>query len=686
MMTTRAIRTCIKYCIAATFLVPLLLVPSSSESFPSLTLFLQKFQFIFPFIVPKVVLFRSLVLIMLGLFISLAITDWPSFRVRLTPVTIAVYVFYGSLVISTFFGVDWYRSFWDNHERMLGLFTLVHYLVYYLVVTTVVREWKEWRWLLRFFLVSGTLVMIIGMLQTQYPNLLFNQGNERVSATLGNPIYYAGYGLFLAAIGYLLFIKETGRLWRVVSAVGALSGMVGIFISGTRGTTVALFVGVAVLLAYYFFGHRHEKKVRILTAALCIVGVCILAGLFAFRHTGFVQAIPGIGRLVNTRVIGDTTSTRFMAWGIAVDAWKEKPVIGWGPNNYYFAFNKYYRPQFLLNGWNETWFDNAHNIVMNTLAVQGGVGLLAYVALFVTGCVMIGRAFRRGQLDVHVAASATAFFAAHFIHNIFVFENPTSYLYFFFFLAFINQQTDLRTESASAVKRVGFGSVCATSLSVLLLIYATNLSVIRANHATLLALSQVQQNPALAVSTYKETMQMGSPHIDDIRNDFARIASQTITQLVDGKREEDAKKLYTEVYNDLQKNRELHPMDIRVNIQLAGIIQYWAFTHQDGNLLVTAEQIVEEALALSPKRQQIQYMLVGIKLGLGNPAEAVKILENSIANEPKVGEGWWRLALVYSETGNVPAALELIDDAERQHVPFDQRGMEVIARIRALKK
>src|SRR5690606_23008886 len=89
----------------------------------------------------------------------------------------------------------------------------------------------------------------------------------------------------------------------------------------------------------------------------------IFVVLFINRKTDFVANIPAVGRLLNTDV--SSTNTRVMAWGVAFEAWQEKPVFGWGPNNFYYAFNKYYKPQFLEYGFGETWFDNAHSVIMN---------------------------------------------------------------------------------------------------------------------------------------------------------------------------------------------------------------------------------------------------------------------------------------------------------------------------------
>ena len=126
----------IKWFIYATFFVPLLVVPTS---------------FIFPFIVPKILLFRSLTEIIIALYVLLLLVNWQEYRPKFSFLTLAVLAFLLSFTVSTFFGTDSYHSFWDNHERMLGLFTVSHYIMYFFICAQIFKTWTEWKGALRVF-------------------------------------------------------------------------------------------------------------------------------------------------------------------------------------------------------------------------------------------------------------------------------------------------------------------------------------------------------------------------------------------------------------------------------------------------------------------------------------------------------------------------------------------------------
>lgn len=610
-------------------------------------------------------------------------THWDTFKARMTPITIAVLLFFLSFTISTFAGVDWYKSFWDNHERMLGLFTILHYILYYIIVTSVIREWRDWRWLLRLFLFAGEIVVFIALLQEFNRDLLLNQGGSRVSATLGNAIYLGGYGMFLFFISWLLWWKESSRWWRIHGAIGCIFGIAGIFFSGTRGALLGWIAGVGMLSLMYLITLKDHKRVRQGIVAVWSVGIIILAVLFAFRHTPAVQKIPAVGGLLNLSLSKGTASTRLIAWGIAIDGWKERPIFGWGPNNYFLTFNKYYRPESLRHGWGETWFDNAHNILLNTLTVQGIVGIFTYLGMFAIALIMLYRSYRQERIDAHLLGVGIAFLVAHLVQNVFVFENPTSYLYFFFFLAFLSQQSAgesyIIAEGESGQK-MSWGLPILVGGVMMLFIYATNINPARANMESLNLLRSLysQRDPA---GQYEKTAAIPTPHIDDIRIDFARTLLSVLPAYVESGRKEEAMKLLNLGLAELRKNRILHPDDIRNQLHQAQLGEMGARLLDRVDFFIEGESALQDALQRSPKRQMIYYMLSSMKLALGKPEEAIALLQETISHDPMIGEGWWRLALTYKQIGMNDAAQATVRDARAAGAKFDDHGLQVLNEI-----
>ncbi len=657
----------IKVFIYATFFVPLVVLPSS---------------YIFPFIVPKILLFRSLMAVVLGGYALLLIINWQEYRPKFTWINAVLALFLLSFAISTFVGSDWYHSFWDNHERMLGLFTIFHYVALYFVSTAVFKNWKDWLLAFRIFLIAGSLVMFIGLLQVGDPQLLLNQGSARVASTLGNSIYVGGYGLFLTFLAYLLVIREKNRgFWFYAEIIMGIMAVLGMFFSGSRGSMLGLLAGIGVAIISYIIVLKSHKNIRLSLLGLLIFIIVIAGLLIGFRKTDFVSNLPAVGRTVNSSLSGLMQSPRWMAWEIAIEAWKEKPVFGWGPNNFFYAFNEHYNPKLLEHGYGETWFDNAHNIIMNTLAVQGAFGILVYLSMFGISIYVLIRSRQKSELNYHVVIVGIAFLVAHLTQNVTVFENPTSYLYFMIWLSFLNSQVVGSIDQIKPNKTIGYGSIFSVGLFVLIIVFIFNIQPSRANSKTLQAIRVISGNPVLAAGEMKNALEFASPHVDDIRSDIARNISQSFNKLYQDLGKEKSEEILDLAYDNLKKNITLHPLDIRNHMTLSQLARLKGLINQDGKYLLETESLLQDALNKSPKRQQVIYSLAATKLELNKFDEAIKLFERAINDNPVIAESYWRMAYAYKMNNNQKKAVEIINQARKEGIIFSVNDESVITSI-----
>lgn len=644
----------------ATFFMPLVVVPNS---------------FVFPFIVPKIVIFRTLILLLVAVYVLLLFLNKQEFRPKASYLHWVVLFSAVVLFISTFTGVDFHNSFWDTHERMLGTFTMIHYFLYYLVLSSVFKEKEEWRKLLWWFLSAGSMVMGIGMLQRVYPDLLLNGQSWRVVSTLGNAIYVGGYGLFLSYLGYYLGIKETTKWKKYTAFLLGFVGVIGIFLSGTRGTMLGLFGSVGLMLLIYIFCLKEYKKMRLGVSAVMIAGIVLLGILYINRSSSFVENnLPSLGRLLNTTISGDTGGTRIMAWKIAAESFTDHPFFGWGQNNFYYAFNTYYKPAFLFYGVGETWFDNAHNVIMNTLSTGGIFGLIGYLGLFGVSVYILAVAYKKKNIDVHLLAVGVASLVGHFIHNIFVFEDPTSLLYFYFFLAFIEVSVRGPREKNVPDKGLSTGLIITVSIVTLFLISNTNLNVARANNANLEALrflSGGQAGPAFQM--YERAKSFSSPHIYDIRNDFVRMGAELVQNALTTKTvNKDVRDVFDRLYAEEKINRAERPNDIRIAILQIQMDLLGNYLNPSGGYLADAEAMCQEAMKLSPDRQQLKFLQSSIKIQQGKFEDAIAATQKAVDDYPLAAESWIHLALTYAQINQVDKVPAVIEDALKRGVVFNE--------------
>jgi O-antigen ligase len=665
----RTIERIVVLLVYATFFVPLILAPNS---------------FIFPFIVPKVLLFRSLVIAMLCGYALLLIINYEEYRPRFSAVSLALTAFLASFTLSTFFGMDAYHSFWDNHERMLGLFTVVHYVIYYFICTAVLKNWSDWKRALQVFLIAGSIVMFIGVLQKFNQNLLLNQGSDRVASTLGNAIYVGGYGLFLFFVSMLLASREK-RFWLKLLYGGfSVLALFGLFFSGTRGSVLGILAGLSTVLIAYSFLLKSNPPLRRVAFYLIAFIVLLSGSLFIFRHNPIIANLPAVGRLLSTSLTNGSSDTRKIAWKIGIEGWQERPIFGWGPNNFFYAFNQFYNPRSLEFGYGETWFDNAHNIIINTLTVQGIFGLLTYLAIFVLAILTLWQSKDREQ-RLHLIAWGTGFLVAHLVQNITVFENPTSYLYFVFWLALVNRLGSplfLAVTTAPGVSPAKDRSVGPLAIGSILLvgaalIFVFNIQPARANKKTLTALQALSLDPVKGLAVAKEAIAFNSPHVDDIRGDIAR----TITDILSNSYQKIGKTEGTELlqtaYAALNANTKLHPADIRTYLLLSQLGQLGFAITQNSQFISDAERYMTIGLSYSPRRQQFLYTLANFKLQLGKKDEAYALMQQALDDDPKILETYWRFAYIYQLSDQNEKARQILALAHERGIPFTDQARQV---------
>ena len=75
--------------------------------------------------------------------------------------------------------------------------------------------------------------------------------------------------------------------------------------------------------------------------------------------------------------------SRFYAWSMDYKILADRPILGYGPENFAVGFDKYYDPLVPNIKSEGVWWDKAHNIILQTGNEAGILGIIAYLALFI---------------------------------------------------------------------------------------------------------------------------------------------------------------------------------------------------------------------------------------------------------------------------------------------------------------
>lgn len=360
-----------------------------------LTLIFVTTSILFPFIMGKYVWFRmvadfAFIFFLLGLLLQDKANVVLDRTIALfkRPLVIAMTIFVFVFLLACFFGVNPKMSFWSNFERGEGGLQIFHLYVFFLLCLILFCEEKDWLRIFSLMLVSGFLAVLYGFFagleMARFVGPKFGDAGFRFFGSIGNPAYFAACLIFMFFYGgYLLATKYRKRLfsfgfWLVIFAL--LVFLIAFFAAATRGAFLGLLVFLAAFLSYLFFSQKSLRKL----IGLGIIGLLLIFSLvICGRNSWFIKSLPG-SRIFDISFSAKTFQDRAIMWNIAIDGWKEKPWLGWGPENYLQVFTrhfdtKYFKPK---DGDFGAWFDRAHSIYFDALAETGLLGLLSYLGIF----------------------------------------------------------------------------------------------------------------------------------------------------------------------------------------------------------------------------------------------------------------------------------------------------------------
>ena len=400
---------------------------------PFLTLYVEN-DYFFPYITGKNFGFRIIVDVVFAAWIILALYE-VKYRPRISGIVWSFGILLVVMFFANLFGVHPNSSFWSNFERMDGYVSLLHTFMYMLVLGSVLTTKDRWKYLLNTSLVVAFMVAFYGL--AQYGGMI--EGSSRIDSRLGNAAYMAIYMLFHTFIAFWLFVQTKGNLHRVVYGAMATMFIFVLIETGTRGTAVGLAVGVMVMSAYVgLFGAKFKEFRKYAIGGFFLL-LLAATGFIAGRDSALVQNSPNLARIANISI--DDLKIRSIIWGMAWEGVQERPLLGYGQSNFNYVFNKYYDPALYAQ---EQWFDRSHNIFFDWLVTGGFLGLIAYLSIF-GWCLyyLIVRPLRDKtdeSFTVLERGILLGLLAGYFTHNLVVFDNIVSYIFFAIILGLINSR------------------------------------------------------------------------------------------------------------------------------------------------------------------------------------------------------------------------------------------------------
>ena len=631
--------------------------------------FLVTTSLFFPFITGKNFAFRILVEIVSVAWLALALVQ-VEYRPRRSWTLAAFSLFVLIVAIADLQGAVPFKSFWSNFERMDGWVTLAHLFAYFVVAVSVVNSEKMWKLLWQVSIATSVAVGFYGLLQLTGKVSLGQGGSSgltaRLDATFGNPIYLAAYMLFhvfMAAV-YLsrggLRSWDTGEriLWVAVVGLSLLTivdvqhapstvilGLIlflglEIFLvflpalylltfsiildatvlclTGTRGTILGLIGGALISAVLLVLLARQSRNAWRAAVGVIVVIFVVGIGFWSVRDAQWVRSVGFLSRLATISIHDETIKARFLNMSIAWRGVQERPLLGWGQENYAVVFDKYYDARMYAQ---EQWFDRVHNIIFDWLIAAGFLGLISYFSISLAA---LWALWRSGAFLIAERALITGLFIAYFIHDLTVFDNITSYLLFATLLAYIAWRASEHEHTARLVPTIALPKASAVYVAVAAvpvvwaLAWGVNAAGLQQNRTLLIALSGAGGSPAGGLTLMKQSIDYGSFGTQEAREQLAQLTTQVITS---DKVPLDVKQnFFNYATSEMMAQEKASPLDARFPLFLGVLLDAAGdFSH--------GQQALQRAHDLSPSKQSILYEQAVNAQSTGDTAKVVAFLK-----------------------------------------------------------
>ena len=632
----------------------------------------------------KTIVFRSVMTVLLLLYSFQIIFKRQSFsfaNFKKNPIAFALIALFIIFLLASIFSVDPSFSFWGNPLRGGGFVNLAFYIIFALI-TSMLFQKHDWSKAWNVSIITGVLVSLVAVIQ--YLGLfksIFVPAPNRPPSTLGNPIILAIYLLLLLFLTLVFFIKEKRLPYKIgYGCIVALFLFV-MLISGSRSAYLGCIIGAIYFLLFY------PKKFPALKIIIAL-SLIIVAGVIFYTNTQthFPTFLEN-NRLFQTlqprlSVTSFLEDARFPAWRVGFQGFLEKPLLGWGPENYSVAFDKYYNASVGIN--EVQWWDRAHNVALEMMVTTGLFALLAYIAL-------LGMVFWKLHTLKHhknadptsvnplIAHGIQATLIAYIVANIFSFDAFPSYVLFFLLIGYslhlvYNIPISLPKNTnyqPSATKKIIFGFLILLA-GWFLWQYNLMPFLINANVNKASALAD-QKNCSQTFATMDTLLPQRSFLDSYVKLEYAEFIKKCATFYP-----ENRLTYIKKSKNLIGEAVKIQPLYTRYWIFLANTTN--AIAEQEPNpetkkaLIQEIQNDLDQALKLAPNHQEIFMELADMEINKQDYQKAIEYAKKCVSLNSDLSDCFWHLALSQIYAKDVTSAQENIQTA------YD-KGYDTISQI-----
>jgi tetratricopeptide (TPR) repeat protein/O-antigen ligase len=349
----------------------------------------------FPFTVPKALVSHGLSYVLVGVIAGLLLRfGRPFFVWSWLHVPVAAFLVVN--VLASVFAVDRTLALFGTHARMLGLGTIADGVSLYFAVVLLVRRRHEAIALIGSALGASVLVLAYEAVQLmgKDPFVWSINGVLNPFSTVGQPTTLAHY-LTVLAVGVIAlgaFVGDLSRRLRVALFLYSCVLFVGAAATGTRSSLVGMAAGLALIGLLAWLRNPSPRSRRVI--ALAMAGGTLLLTSFIVLSPVGARVAATVERAANAAddngQLDPSTLGRLGLYSIAIDIVVERPILGYGPDNFVVGVPTY-RSENSTVELRQSLATSAHGWLADVATSSGLLGVACFVSIIIAALGLIVR-------------------------------------------------------------------------------------------------------------------------------------------------------------------------------------------------------------------------------------------------------------------------------------------------------
>ncbi|MBI4681797.1 MAG: O-antigen ligase family protein [Nitrospirae bacterium] len=605
---------------------------------------------LFPYITGKNFAFRILVEFAAALWVPL-ILAYKQYRLNNSPMLISILFFTFIVGLADLFGVSPYNSFWSNYERMEGYITILHLTLFFMIISSVLRCKKDWIIFFNIFVAVSMLVssfaLIASLQAANSPQFAMIYG-QRIYGTIGNPTFFASYLMLSMFIAFILIFNTQRRSLKFFYILLISINTIAIYYSSSRGAILAAIIGIGMMGLMNIFGKINpsgEKLVRKVILSSISIFIILSVSFVSIRNADFIKHDRTLSRFA-TMFSDDSVQNRINTWKFAWEGIKERPILGWGQEN----FKGIYTVNSIPVIREQIWFDRAHNIVIDWLVNAGVLGLFSYLAIYGAVYYVLWNAFQKKTIPRNEALTIVIALNVYFIQNLFTFDTINSYVLFIALLAYLDNIYYMK-EATDLNKFVGLNKAIIKSVYVILpslllfsiVIYHVNYKPFKESQfIQTINSSDKDKSYSNVLDDFKSILSLRTFGDDNVRQIMSSMSFSILH--FNFLKQPGALDFIERTVEELEKgiDRNRFNLDYLTDVMLL----YNYISRYEPSFIDHTESLIRASINLNPRYERLYFLLADTLARKKDYEEAIEIVNNIVAHDPVNDIKYFELALI----------------------------------------